>query len=62
LTLGNGSHSALQEKHYHSPRVLTYRNMVEYIDWRTTYKKKTGKTVGRNTATFELRILEMFGR
>ena len=49
----------LQEKHYHSPRVLTYRNAVEYIDWRTTYKKKTGKTVGRNTAIFELRILAM---
>jgi integrase len=49
----------LQEKHYHSPRFLTYRNAVEYIDWRTTYKKKTGKTVGRNTAIFELRILAM---
>ena len=40
----------LQEKHYHSPRAITYRNALEYIDWRTTYKKKTGKTVGRNTA------------
>jgi integrase len=49
----------LQEKHYHSPRALTYRNAVEYINWRTTYRKKTGKTVGRNTAIFELRILAM---
>ena len=34
----------LQEKHYHSPRAITYRNTLEYLDWRTSYKKKTGKT------------------
>ena len=49
----------LQEKHYHSPRAITYRNALEYIDWRTTYKKKTGKTVGRNTAIMELKLLAM---
>src|ERR1035441_7078919 len=49
----------LQEKHYHSPRAITYRNALEYIDWRTTYKKKTGKTVGRNTAIFELKTFAM---
>ncbi|MGH7991518.1 MAG: DUF6232 family protein, partial [Limisphaerales bacterium] len=43
----------LQEKHYHSPRAITYRNALEYIEWRTNYKKKTGKTVGRNSATPE---------
>jgi len=26
------------------------RNALDYIDGRTSYKKKTGKTVGRNTA------------
>ncbi|MGH7951285.1 MAG: tyrosine-type recombinase/integrase [Limisphaerales bacterium] len=49
----------LQEKHYHSPRVITYRNALEYIEWRTSYKKKTGKTVGRNTAIMELKFLAM---
>ncbi|HEX4000991.1 MAG TPA: tyrosine-type recombinase/integrase [Pirellulales bacterium] len=49
----------LQEKHYHSPRVITYRNALEYIDWRTNYKKKTGKTAGRNTAIMELKLLAM---
>ena len=49
----------LQEKHYHSPRAITYRNALEYIDWRTNYKKKTGKTVGRNTAIMELKLLAM---
>jgi integrase len=49
----------LQEKHYHSPRAITYRNALEYIDWRTNYKKKTGKTVGRNTAILELKTFAM---
>ena len=49
----------LQEKHHHSPRAITYRNALEYIDWRTSYKKKTGKTVGRNTAIMELKLLAM---
>lgn len=49
----------LQTKKYHSPRVITYRNAIEFVDWRTSYKKKTGKTVGRNTAILELKILAM---
>jgi integrase len=49
----------LQEKHYHSPRAITYRNALEYIEWRTNYKKKTGKTVGRNTAIMELKLFAM---
>ena len=49
----------LQAKKFHSPRAITYRNALEYIDWRTTYKKKTGKTVGRNTAIFELKTFAM---
>ena len=36
-----------------------YRNAIEYIDWRTGYKKKRGKTVGRNTAIMELKLLAM---
>lgn len=49
----------LQEKRYHSPRAITYRNALEYIEWRTNYKKKTGKRVGRNTAIMELKLLAM---
>lgn len=49
----------LQDKHLHSPRAITYRNAIEYLDWRTGYKKKTGKTVGRNTAILELKIFAM---
>ena len=49
----------LQTKRYHSPKAITYRNAIEYVDWRTSYKKKTGKTVGRNTAILELKTLGM---
>jgi integrase len=49
----------LQEKRFHNPRSITYRNALEYIDWRTSYRKKTGKTVGRNTAIMELKLLAM---
>src|ERR1035438_2276790 len=49
----------LQLMRYHSPRAITYRNALEYVDWRTGYKKKSGKTVGRNTAIMELKLLAM---
>src|ERR1039457_6841026 len=48
-----------QEKHYRSPRAINYRNAIEYVDWRTGFRKKTGKTVGRNTAIMELKLLAM---
>ena len=49
----------LQVKGYHSPKAITYRNAIEYVDWRTSYKKRTGKTVGRNTAILELKTFAM---
>lgn len=49
----------LQDNHYHTPRSINYRNALEYIDWRTSYKKRTGKTAGRNTAIMELKLLAM---
>ena len=49
----------LQDKKYHTPRAISYRNALDYIEWRTSYKKKTGKTVGRNTAIFELKTFAM---
>ena len=49
----------LQTKRLHSPRAITYRNALEYVDWRTSFKKKTGKSVGRNTAIMELKLLAM---
>ncbi len=49
----------LQENHYHSPRAITYRKALDYIEWRISYKKKTGKSVGRNTAIKEVKLLAM---
>lgn len=49
----------LQIRKLRSPRTITYRNSLEYIDWRTTHKKKSGKTAGRNTAIFELKTFAM---
>lgn len=49
----------LQRERLHSPRQLTYRLGIEYVDWRTTFKKRTGKIVGRNTAIFELKTLAL---
>lgn len=49
----------LQTQRLHSPRVITYRNSLEYVEWRTTFRKKSGKTVGRNTAIMELKLLAM---
>lgn len=49
----------LQEQHYHSPAAITYRNTLEYIEWREKQKKRSGKTAGRNTAIMELKILSM---
>jgi integrase len=48
-----------QENHYHSPRAITYRNTLEYIEWRTGQRKRSGKKAGRNTAIMELKILSM---
>ncbi len=49
----------LQTRRLNSPRNITYCNALEYIEWRTNFKKKTGKTVGRNTAIMELKLLAM---
>ncbi|MDB5346014.1 MAG: integrase [Schlesneria sp.] len=49
----------LQTQRLHSSRAITYRNALEYIEWRTTFKKKSGRSVGRNTAVMELKLLAM---
>jgi integrase len=49
----------LQIQRLHSPRAITYRNALDYIEWRMNYRKKTGKSVGRNTAIMELKLLAM---
>jgi len=49
----------LQRERIHTPRQITYRLGIEYVEWRIFFKKRTGKTVGRNTAILELKILSL---
>lgn len=49
----------LQTERLHSPKDITYRKALEYVEWRTTFKKRTGSSVGRNTAIMELKLLAM---
>jgi integrase len=49
----------LQNQRFHSPRAITYRNALEYLEWRTTFKKKSKRSVARNTAIMELKLLAM---
>jgi hypothetical protein len=49
----------MQRERIQCPRQLTYKRSVEYLDWRTSFKKRTGKTVGRNTAILELKTLSL---
>jgi integrase len=32
---------------------------LEYLEWRTSFKRKTGKIAGRNTAILEIKVLAM---
>lgn len=49
----------MQRERIHSARQLSYKRGIEYLDWRTTFRKRTGKVVGRNTAIFELKTLSL---
>lgn len=49
----------LQLERIHSPRELTYRKALKYVEWRTGFRKTTGRTASRNTAIMELKLLAM---
>jgi site-specific recombinase XerC len=39
------------------PAYVTADTVADYIEWRTTHKKRSGKTASRNTAIYEVRLL-----
>lgn len=47
----------LSETGIKCPRELSHNSIVEYVKWRTGRKKKSGKTVGQNTAIMDLRVM-----
>lgn len=49
----------LMEREIHGPRALTYQHVREYHAWRMAYKKKTGRTVGHNTALLDIKMMQV---
>ncbi len=49
----------LQYRQIHTPKQITYKTALEYIDWRINFKKKSGKKAGRNTAILELKTFSL---
>lgn len=47
----------LRERGLLAPRQITYRMAVDFMEWRTAFKKRTGKHVGWNTARNDLKVL-----
>jgi integrase len=38
-----------------TPSAIRYQHGQAYVDWRTTFKKRTGKVAARNTAIYEVK-------
>lgn len=49
----------LSERKIKSPAVIAFATARDYIEWRTSRIKKTGKTVCRNTAIAEVKLFAM---
>lgn len=52
----------LYERKILTPRQLTYSHLIDFVEWRTTRKKRTGKTAGRNTALHNIKVLSRIMR
>jgi len=46
----------LSEKKVRAPENVTFAHGQEYVDWRTAYKKKSGRSVCKNTAIMEVKL------
>ena len=46
----------LAEKKVRAPEDIVFAHGQAYVDWRTSFKKKSGKTVCRNTAIMEVKL------
>lgn len=52
----------LHEQGLHCPRLLEYRNVVDFVHWRESEHKRSGRKVGRNTALHNVKILSRIMR
>ncbi len=49
----------LTEKRIFMPRDMNYQDALGYLKWRTTYKKRGGRTVKHNTALNDMKVLRI---
>ena len=49
----------LQLRGISGPADITYKSVLDYMDWRTKTKKRTGKLAGWNTARNDLKVLSL---
>jgi hypothetical protein len=48
--------SFLLEKNVYTATDVTPQTALDYLEWRTTKKRRSGKTASRNTAIYEIRL------
>jgi len=48
--------SFLLEKNVYTAADVTPQTALDYLEWRTTKKRRSGKTASRNTAIYEIRL------
>lgn len=49
----------LAQNHIHGPASVRYAHAQDYVEWRTTWKKRSGKTASRNTAIYEVKTFAL---
>jgi hypothetical protein len=54
--------SFLLEKNVYAPADVTQQTAMDYLEWRTTKKRRSGKTAARNTAIYEIRLFSRIMR
>jgi site-specific recombinase XerD len=52
----------LHEKRLLTPAAVTYRDALGYLEWRTSFKKKRGKSVQKNTALNDMKTFRIIMR
>ena len=49
----------LKEKRIFMPKDMTYQDAIDYVKWRTSYKKRGGRTVKHNTALNDMKVFRI---
>ncbi len=49
----------LEHRSIRTPREISYRSALDWMAWRTSFTKRTGKQVSKNTAINDLKVLAL---